>query len=71
MIDIVFIKMLRIASSMGAMLLGIVSLVGYLFHIPFLYRWGSQDAITPPMAINTAVAISLLALAQLLNFNKK
>jgi hypothetical protein len=71
MIDIIFIRMLRISASMGALLLGIVSLIGYILQLPFLYRWGSQDAITPPMAINTAVAISLLAIAQLLNYNRK
>lgn len=51
---------------MGALLLGAVSLLGYIMHLPYLYRWGGQDAITPPMAINTALAICLLAMSQLL-----
>lgn len=65
-LDPVLRRMLRTASSLSALLLGAISLVGYILNLPYLYRWGSPNAITPPMAINTAVAISLLAISQLL-----
>lgn len=64
--DPVLLRMMRTSCSLGALLLGLVSLIGYIANIPYLYRWGSPNAITPPMAINTAVAIALLSVSQLL-----
>lgn len=65
-VDPVLRRMMRVGCSLGALLLGLVSLLGYILNLPYLYRWGSPNAITPPMAINTAVAVSLLAISQLL-----
>ncbi len=47
-----------------SLVLGIAAqaLTGHLFGLPLLYRWGSTDS---GMAINTAIAFVLLALAGL------
>lgn len=70
-IDPVLRRMLRTGASCSALMLAVVALLGYILNLPILYRWGKPEGITPPMAINTALAISCLALAQLLGRNDK
>ena len=53
-------------SGVSVMTIGVISMVGYLIRIEGLYQWA-----TTPMAINTAVCITLIGLALILTGLKK
>jgi len=48
------------------LLIAVISLFGYIFNVPYLYRWGEV-----PMAVNTAIEFTLVGIVLLVMNNIK